>query len=78
MAKLSGTILLLVVVGTPLVAYVWATLNDLLSGHFHARQVLFTIPALVLLVLLLTVIARVVRRFDAQQSQVPPAEESSQ
>lgn len=60
-------VLLLVVAGGPLVAWIWATLNDLLAGHFHAMQVVIAIPAAILLWLLLRYMARLIERWGEQR-----------
>ncbi|HXF96131.1 MAG TPA: hypothetical protein VNI61_08505 [Gemmatimonadales bacterium] len=36
----------LVIVGIPLVAYLWETLNQVLAGHLSARRVLLSLPLL--------------------------------
>jgi hypothetical protein len=61
-------IALFVVIGIPLTAYVWETLNQLLAGREIARgRVLLTMPALALLIGVWRVLARTVQQWDAQR-----------
>ncbi|MGI9190037.1 MAG: hypothetical protein ACR2F9_07815 [Longimicrobiaceae bacterium] len=48
---------LFVLLGMPLVGYVWETLNRLLAGHFDPLRLAVSVPLLVLLVVLLRVLA---------------------
>lgn len=57
--KLAFAILALFIVGTPIVAYLWQTLNTLMAGHIEARRLLIAVPVFALLLLLLVVTARV-------------------
>ena len=50
MSKLIIAIAAFVVLGIPLVAYVWETINRALSGHFEAGRVPLSLLALALLV----------------------------
>jgi hypothetical protein len=63
-AKLMSMILLLVLAGTALIAQLWATLNNLLSGRVHPVQVLISIPSIILLVLLLRYMARTIKGWE--------------
>ncbi len=67
MASVMLSILALFVVGTPIVAYLWETLNHLLAGHVEPRRLLLAIPVAVLFILLL----RVVSRFASQAGPHP-------
>lgn len=59
-------ILLLVLVGGPLVAYLWETLNRLMAGFVEPVRLLIALPVLVLFALLLRFVARLVERWHAQ------------
>ncbi len=52
---------LFVVLGIPLVGYVWDTLSDLLALEVGAAQVLIGLPALLLLIGLLVLLYRSIR-----------------
>ncbi|MEJ2503247.1 MAG: hypothetical protein P8177_08000 [Gemmatimonadota bacterium] len=51
-----------VVVGAPLVYYLWTTLNEVLAGHFDGSRLLVTAVVLLIFVGLLTILSRSVRR----------------
>lgn len=55
-----------VVIGTPLVYVIWKVINDLLTGHLVTGRLLLAVPALVLLVIVLRVLANAIRRWDAR------------
>jgi EamA domain-containing membrane protein RarD len=55
---LMTAILALVLVGGVLVAYLWETLNQLMSGHVDWLRVLISLPVLAALFLLLRFMAR--------------------
>lgn len=73
MAQGTGTsrlvlgITLFVLIGTPLVGFIWEALNTLLAGHLRPMQLLIAVPAAVLLYLLLRFMARAVQRWDAER-----------
>jgi hypothetical protein len=62
-------ILLFALVGLPLVAYLWETVNELLSGFVSGTRLLVSLPLLAILVGLLVVLARRVRRLDPRQGE---------
>jgi TRAP-type C4-dicarboxylate transport system permease small subunit len=62
---LVGVLLCTIAIGTPLVSYVWETINQLLSGPVDLVRVSASVPALLLLVGCLAVFGRVVSRLDA-------------
>ena len=64
---------LLVAAGTPLLAYIWETLNQLLAGHVSGRRLLITVPLAALLAALLVVAARTLSRVATTAGQ-PGAE----
>ena len=53
-----------VVIGTPLVYFLWTALNDLLTGRIDGTHLAFAAPALVLFVVLLRFLARAVQRWE--------------
>jgi hypothetical protein len=54
-----------VIVGTPLVYLLWRVVNDLLTGQVVGTRMLLAVPALVVFIIVLNVLARTVRRWDA-------------
>jgi hypothetical protein len=58
--KLAAWVLLLFIVGTPLVAYLWETLNHLLSGRFEPVQLLIALPVAAVLWLVLRTMGRLI------------------
>jgi hypothetical protein len=54
-----------VVVGTPLVYLLWTVVNDLLTGHIVTSRLLLAGPVLIVFIIVLNVLARTVRRWDA-------------
>jgi hypothetical protein len=54
-----------VVVGTPLVYLLWTVVNDLLTGHFVNSRLLMAVPVLIVFIIVLGVLARLIRRWDA-------------
>lgn len=65
--KLILGIGLFVLLGFPLVAYLWETLNQLMGGEVHAGRLLLSLPAVLLLAGLLLVLGRTVRRWEAER-----------
>lgn len=61
-----------VLVGTPLVFYLWSTVNELLSGHVDGARDLLALPVLGLFLALLFALGRAVSRWDG-----PPAADDS-
>jgi len=55
---------LIVLVGTPLVGYLWYTLNDVFAGEFRPIQVLMAIPVAILLYGWLRFMGRRVNQWD--------------
>lgn len=54
-----------VIVGAPLVYLLWRVVNDLLTGQVVGTRMLLAVPALVVFIIVLNVLARTVRRWDA-------------
>ena len=64
--SLMATILGFTLAGGILVAYLWESVNRLLSLHFDAVRVLISIPVLLVFLWLLRSIARRVERWGAE------------
>lgn len=62
--KLFPPILGFVLVGTPLVAYLWDGLSQLMAGHFQGRRLAVTAAAALLFVILLRLLARAVWQWE--------------
>ena len=67
MGRLMAGIGLIVLVGIPLGAYIWETLNELLAGHVDTPRLLWLVPALVLGILLLRFMSRQVQRWEGER-----------
>ena len=65
MGWLIAQMMLFVVVGMPLVAYLWETLNDLLQLQADRTQLLIAVPVLLVFAGWLYLLARWVRRWTA-------------
>ncbi|HEX6308046.1 MAG TPA: hypothetical protein VFZ69_07655 [Longimicrobiales bacterium] len=59
---------LFVLLGTPLVAYIWETLNRLFAGILEPVRLLIAIPALALFYLLLRFMARTVHAWETARA----------
>lgn len=70
---LTGRILLFVLLGFPLLAYLWETLNELLSGSVNGRRLLVSVPVLVLFGALLVWLSRTVRRWGEARADAAPS-----
>ena len=60
MAMMAG----FVIVGAPMVYYLWTTINELLAGHFEGSRVLLSIVILLIFAGLLAILSRSVRRWE--------------
>ena len=56
---------LFVVLGVPMVFFIWRFVNDLLSGRFVASEAALALGLLILFLVFLRLLARRVRRWDA-------------
>lgn len=61
---LIGAMLLFVVVGAPMVYYLWTTINELLAGHFQAVRLGISIIVLLIFLGLLGILTRSIRRWE--------------
>lgn len=68
LGTLVGGIALFTLLGFPLVAYLWETLNRLLSGEVEGVRLLVTLPVLLLFLALLRWQARAVRRWEGERA----------
>jgi len=64
--KLAAWVLLLFLVGTPLIAYLWEVLNHLLSGRFEPLQLLIALPVGGLLWLVLRMMGRLIVKWTGE------------
>jgi hypothetical protein len=55
-----------VVVGAPMVYYLWTTLNEVLAGHFDGSRLLLSLLILLIFLGVLAILSRSVRRLDAR------------
>jgi len=62
---LMAAMALFVVLGTPLVYVLWSVVNDILTGHIVTTRLLLAVPALIVFIIVLNLLARAVRRWDA-------------
>ena len=62
--RLILPIMLFVLAGVPLIAYLWETGNRLFAGRFEVIRLLIAVAALIALWLVLKVLARVVERWE--------------
>ena len=62
MGALIAIMAAFVVVGAPMVFYLWTTINELLAGHFDGTRFLLSLGVLLIFVGLLTILSRSVRR----------------
>ncbi len=63
--RLMFSILGLTLLGGALFAYLWETLNRLLSGQFEPTRILVSVPILIAFALLLRFMARVIQSWHS-------------
>ena len=63
---------LFVIAGIPLVAYLWETLNQILSLEVGGKRLLISLPILLVLLGILWVMAKFVRRWQPDSQQRKP------
>ena len=61
---LIATMVGFVVVGAPLVYYLWTTLNEVLAGRFDGVRILISAGLLLIFLGVLAILSRSVRRLD--------------
>lgn len=76
-SKLAVSLFLITIVGTPLAGYLWETLNQLLSGTVAIPRLLISLPAAIVLGLLLWFLARAIEGWAVAEHEgkgsPPPA-----
>lgn len=68
MRRIFWVMAVFVIVGTPLIAILWQTLNELLALQVRS-SLWFAVPALILFVLLLRLLRRTLEQGDAHASR---------
>ena len=63
---LIAAMLAFVVVGAPMVYYLWTTVNELLAGHFDGARLGISIIVLLIFLGLLSILTRSIRRWEAR------------
>ena len=61
---LIATMLAFVLVGAPMVFYLWTTINEVLAGHFDGGRIGITVIVLLIFLGLLSILTRSIRRWD--------------
>jgi hypothetical protein len=61
---MTAAILGMTLLGAPLLAYIWETLNRLLSGQLELLRLALTVPAAVVFAVLLRLVGRTVERWQ--------------
>ncbi len=59
--KIIGTMILGVLLGIPLVGYLWETVHQVLALHVEPRRLLISVPVILAFALLLRVVAKRLR-----------------
>jgi hypothetical protein len=70
-AGLAVRIAAFMILGIPLVAFVWEMLNQAFAGHDVLRHLLLAIPGILLLLLFWGLMSRAIQRWDQQLHPVP-------
>jgi hypothetical protein len=65
--RLTLAILAFALAGTPVVGYLWHTVNDLLAGQVRPVRLLIFVPVLVVFILLLRLLLRFVGEWEAER-----------
>lgn len=63
-AGLMAVMLLFVIVGAPMVYYLWTTVNQVLAGHIVGGRLGISIIVLLIFLGLLSILTRSIRRWD--------------
>lgn len=67
--KLAGLMTLFVVIGTPLVFGIWALLNEVVTGHGRSSHLWLVVPMLAAFATFLVIMGRIIRRWDALETE---------
>lgn len=62
--RLAGLLALSTLIGGPIVAILWETMNQLLAGIVRPRMLAIALPTFFIAIILLRVLARAVARLD--------------
>lgn len=68
--RLIGWIALFVLVGFPMVGYLWETLNQLMAGVVDPGRLAISVPVLLVLAVVLGLLSRAVRGWEAERRAV--------
>lgn len=67
--RVVPVVALFALLGLPLVAYVWETLNQLMAGIVNPTRLAISLPAALLLAWLLVLLSRRVQRLDERRPE---------
>jgi hypothetical protein len=71
-AGLAARIAAFMVIGIPLVAFVWELLNELFAGREVIRNLLLAIPGILLLIFFWRLMSRAIQNWDQRLHPGPP------
>jgi hypothetical protein len=69
LARIFGLIAGFFILGMPMVAYLWETINQLLELRASGIQLLVAVPVLIVFLILLRFLARAVTRLEASRAE---------
>lgn len=69
LGTLIASIAAFVVVGMPLVYYLWSVLNELLSGHVEWARLGLAVPVAAVFAVLLVLVVRAISRWEARPTE---------
>lgn len=61
--EVISVMLLFVLLGFPLVGYLWETLNQLMSAEVNTSRLLWSVPVFLVLLVVLTVLGKRIQRW---------------
>lgn len=64
--QLLGLMAVFVIIGAPMVFYIWRFVNDLLMGRIVASHALVALVLLIIFVFYMRIVARQVRRWETE------------
>ena len=64
--RLIGAMLGFVIVGAPMVYYLWSTLNELLAGHVEWGRLGLSVVVFLIFLGVLSILTRSIRRWEAR------------
>jgi hypothetical protein len=77
MKRLLLPMAVFILLGTPLVAYIWETLNLLVAGHVDLVRLVILVPAVALLAGLLVLLSRTVANWESERTDAAARSPSS-